>query len=290
MLTIEAPAKINWFLRILRKREDGCHDIVSLMQRITLCDTLTLEHSDRIEVITDANIPLADNLVYKAAVLLKERAGADSGARIKLKKEIPLAAGLGGGSSDAAATLTGLNRLWDLGMTAEGLADIGASLGSDVPFFLSSPAALVEGRGERVSPWRPGSSRILVLVKPSIGVSTAWAYARAGESLGEKSSPGSSGILTKEGDNIKLFCRALDEGDFPLLRSLRRNDLEPPVLCRYPVVGEIRERLERAGALFSSMSGSGPTVFGVFRTEEEAFEAGKNLFPYWHRIVRTVTD
>ena len=136
MFTLKTPAKINWFLSVLGKREDGYHEILSLMQSISLYDHLTFEHSDRVEVITDADIPLEENLVYKAAVLLKEKLSVNKGAVITLRKEIPVSAGLGGGSSDAACALSGLNRLWELGLKDEELIKFGGMLGSDIPFFL----------------------------------------------------------------------------------------------------------------------------------------------------------
>lgn len=282
MITLKAPAKINWSLNVFGKRDDGYHDILSLMQCITLSDSLVFEHSDTVDIITDAPIPPGDNLVHKAMLLLKESSGVKEGARITLRKEIPMAAGLGGGSSDAASTLMGLNLLWNLGLTEHELARIGETVGSDVPFFFHGPVSVIEGRGEIVSPVRLGISHAVLLVKPHIGISSAWAYAELDMvSMGQE--------LTKKDNNIKLFCLALEKGDFSLLSSIRRNDLEPLVIKRYPVVAEIREKLLERGALFSSMSGSGPTVYGVFENEHEALKAMEHMVPHWCRIVRTVT-
>jgi 4-diphosphocytidyl-2-C-methyl-D-erythritol kinase len=152
-----------------------------------------------------------------------------------------------------------------------------------VPFFFDGPAAVIEGRGERVSPVRLSRPYVIVLVKPPVDVSTAWAYAQLDAVSGRS-------VLTKERNNIKLFCHALETGDFSLLSSLQRNDLEPSVLKRYPVVGEIKRMLAIQGALFSAMSGSGSAVFGLFRTEEEAVKAREALSPHWCRVVRTITD
>lgn len=282
MLALEAPAKINWFLNILGKREDGYHHIVSLMQCISLSDSLVLEDSSAVEVVTGADIPGEENLVYKAAQLMKARTGNVSGVRITLHKEIPLAAGLGGGSSDAAATLMGLKRLWDLDLNPRDLAGLGESLGSDVPFFFHGPVSVVEGRGEVVSPAELRKSYPLLLVKPEISISAAWAYAeydRANRSGKE---------LTKKHNNIKLFCQALEKGDFAFLSSLQGNDLEPHVVRRYPVIGDIKHSLMLRGALFSSMSGSGSSVFGVFTSERDAQNASKYMSPHWCRVVKTL--
>lgn len=284
MFTLNAPAKINWFLNVAGKRKDGYHDILSLMQCITLCDSITFEDSETIEVITGAPIPLKDNLVYKAAVFLKEACGVRTGARLTLKKEIPMAAGLGGGSSDAASALAGLNRLWNLNLTTDGLAEMGERLGSDVPFFFYGPSSLVEGRGEIVSPVKLRISCAILLAKPLLDVPAAWAYSEL-----DKGFP-TGQVLTKEDNNIKLFCQSLERGDYALLSSIRRNDLEPPVIRRYPVIGDIRETMMKTGALFSSMSGSGPTVFGVFDSEQSAAEAMAHMPPHWCRVVRTVTS
>jgi len=281
VLTLSAPAKINWFLQVLRKRDDGYHDIISLMQYVTLSDTLTMEHSDEIEVITEPNIPQEENLVHKAALLMRERSGIKSGARITLKKEIPISAGLGGGSSDAATSLIGLSRLWNLDLTRRELSELGGALGSDVPFFFHGPAAVVKGRGEIVFPVRLQAAYPLVLVKPPVAVSTAWAYTQMTVSPDAK-------VLTKKHNNIKLFRQALENGDFSWLSSLNRNDLEPPVVKRYPIIYEIKQKLMLNGAVFSAMSGSGSTVFGVFRTDEEANRAVESLSAHWCKVVKTV--
>lgn len=275
---LETPAKINWFLSVLNKREDGYHNIVSLMQAVGLYDTLLFEESERVEVISDiADLPAEMNLVFKAAVLMKDRAAVRTGARITLKKDIPLAAGLGGGSSDAACALIGLNRLWGLTLNTADLRDMGAQLGSDVPFFIDDIFAIVEGRGEAITPLGDASEMPLLLVNPGISVSAAWAYKalQAG--------------LTKKAVDIKLFCQSLDRKDFDALRSQQINDLELPVLKEYSAIGRIKELLLGQGAVMSAMSGSGSTVFGVFGTAEEAQNASKGMGTYWCRAVKTLT-
>jgi 4-diphosphocytidyl-2-C-methyl-D-erythritol kinase len=275
---LEAPAKINWFLSVLNKREDGYHNIVSLMQGVGLFDTLLFEESGKLEVISDiSGLPAEKNLVFKAAVLMQAFAGVRSGARITLKKDIPLAAGLGGGSSDAAYALIGLNRLWRLNLNAAQLRDIGAQLGSDVPFFVDDIFAVVQGRGDVITSLKNASEIPLLLVNPGIPISAAWAY--------EELQVG----LTNESVDIKLFCQSLDGKDFDALRSLQINDLEEPVLKSYTEVGRIKELLLAQGAVMAAMSGSGPTVFGVFRSAEEAQNASDGMGTYWCRAVKTLT-
>lgn len=285
-LSLSAPAKINWFLTVLGKREDGYHDILSIMQCINLYDDLIFEHADTIEVVSDLDIPLEDNLIYKASSLLKRYASYRNGVRVILEKEIPVSAGLGGGSSNAAYTLRGINMLWRLGLSNEELSSIGSELGSDVPFFLNGPFAFVEGRGERVTPLKINSSVVLLLVKPPISISTAWAYASFdklrmyGEPVVEP--------LTKKTNDIKLFRYTLNRKNFVSLNTMLNNDLEKAVIERYPVVGELKERLIERGAVISAMSGSGPTVFGVFDNRDTAEEAVKAMNPNWCRVVETL--
>ncbi len=288
MIALKAPAKINWFLNVLRRRSDGYHDIMSLMQCVSLYDSLIIEHSDSVQVITEAGIAMEDNLVYKAAMLMKKEKGIRSGARIMLNKEIPMAAGLGGGSSDAAFTLAGLNRLWNLGLKEHELGVLGGKLGSDVPFFFHGPASLIEGRGEIVSPLNIKRSYPVLLVKPPVNVSTAWGYVE----MDKLSSYAAARTeeLTKKGNNIKLFCHALETGDFSLLRSIQGNDFESLLVRRYPVIGDIKHRLMKTGAVFCSISGSGPTVFGVFESEQRAADAVTAVSPNWCRVVKTVTS
>jgi 4-diphosphocytidyl-2-C-methyl-D-erythritol kinase len=288
MITLKAPAKINWFLHVVRKRSDGYHDIVSLMQCVGLYDSLVMDFSGTVEVFTEAGIRMEENLVYKAAVLLKEETGTKSGARIILEKETPMAAGLGGGSSDAASTMIGLNRLWDLDMNQRELAALGEKLGSDVPFFFHGPAAVIEGKGEMVSPVQIERSYAILLVKPPVGVSTAWGYAEM-DKLSRRGPASQEEELTKKGNNIKLFCHALESGDFSLLSSFQENEFEPLLIRKYPVIGDIKRKLLMKGALFSAMSGSGPTVFGVFESERKAAEAVDDVLPNWCRVVKTVT-
>ncbi|MEW6001648.1 MAG: 4-(cytidine 5'-diphospho)-2-C-methyl-D-erythritol kinase [Nitrospirota bacterium] len=284
-LSMSAPAKINWFLTINGKREDGYHDINSLMQSISLYDDLAFERSDRIEVISDLDIPPENNLVYKAAAILKGFSSSKEGARITVKKNIPVSAGLGGGSSDAAYTLLGLNRLWGLGLKNPELIGIGQEIGSDVPFFLNGPLAFISGRGEKIRTIKINSSLEFLLVKPPISISTSWAYKTYdGKNTGE---------LTKNPVDIKLFCRALQRKDFASLSLMIKNDLESVVFEGYPVVEDIKVRLLKEGAKISSMSGSGPTVFAVFDSYNIAESAARSMKSFipgaWCMLVKTIT-
>jgi 4-diphosphocytidyl-2-C-methyl-D-erythritol kinase len=281
-LQLKAPAKINWFLSVLGKREDGYHNILSLMQCVSIYDNLMFEHSDTLEVASDLDIPLDNNLVYRAASLLKQYTSCKKGAKITLYKNIPVSAGLGGGSSDAAYTLSGLNRLWGLGLSDRELSAIGLEIGSDVPFFLNGSCALIKGRGEKVVPLRLDNSAIvLLLIKPEISVSTAWTYAYFDKLDSSK--------LTKKPIDIKLFCQAFMNRDFASLKVSLNNDLEKVVIGRYPVVGEIKKRLSENGAIISSMTGSGPTVFGVFESKETALAVVNKMGSHnWCRVAGTI--
>lgn len=279
MFTLNAPAKINWFLRVMGKRKDGYHDIESLLQCISLYDVLTLEKSDALELITDAPIPTEQNIVYKAAIALKDAAGISNGARITLEKRIPLEAGMGGGSSDAACTLMGLKKLWGLDIPERGLFSIAERLGSDVPFFLNyflnGPSAVVSGRGERAQPVSIRKSCVILLLKPPVGVSAQWAYS------------GLSSFGKPEID-IEAIIKTINEGDYAALGGMLKNDLEGPVIGRYREIGELKRKAIENGALFSLMSGSGSTVFSLFEDAGKAEEAGKTIGAHWWAVVRTI--
>lgn len=276
MLALRAPAKINWFLRLKGKRPDGCHEISSLFQCVALFDTLTIEEAPTISVMTEAPIVGDENLVTKAALALRETSNAAKGARISLVKNIPIAAGLGGGSSDAAATLRGLNTLWGAGLSDRDLHDAALGLGSDVPFFLSGPAALVGGRGEKISPVGISRTYAVLLLNPGVRVFAGWAYSEAKSFSGE------------EPNYEEKFVRALNAGDLDTLRGIAVNDLEEPVARKHPEVAELKTRLYQNGALFAAMSGSGPTVFGAFKSCERAEEARRAIRAAWSAVTETL--
>lgn len=281
-LVLKAPAKINWFLIVNGLRDDGYHEIISLMQRVSIYDELIFETSDEIEILTDADIPLEENLIYRAAILMEglwKGHKKSKGVRITLKKEIPVSAGLGGGSSDAATTIMGLNKFWGLNLDIRQMMDLGASIGSDVPFFFSPSAAIVRGRGEVVCPVNIKRSYPLLLVKPPIRIETRWAYSEI-DRLGIDKVDNRSDNYSAE--FINLLNRGKPGRD-------AKNDLEVVVIDKYPEIGEIKETLEKMGAIFSIMSGSGPTVIGIFDTNEKAKQAMKAIPErFWCRSASTI--
>jgi 4-diphosphocytidyl-2-C-methyl-D-erythritol kinase len=279
-LEINSYAKINWTLDIIFKREDGYHELRTIYQTVSLRDQLRItETISAIEIICDdSRVPCDEtNLAFKAALLLREVTGTSKGARIEIEKRIPVAAGLGGGSSNAAATLLGLVKLWHVEIEDRELIRIAASLGSDVPFFLIGGTALGVGRGEEVYPIEQARCDGLLLVNPGFAVSTRDAYEKL------------SRLTTSEAANIIPFTLLAAKGirELPLVA---RNDLETPVLAAYPEIAEVKRRLLSLGARHALMSGSGATVFGVFDNSEMAGRAELELrkFGYWAERARTV--
>jgi 4-diphosphocytidyl-2-C-methyl-D-erythritol kinase len=290
MLTIKAPAKINWFLHVLGLRDDGYHEIRSLVQKITLYDVLTfLPSEDLILETEEASIPVEQNLVYKAAALLRKTYGVKKGARITLDKHIPIGAGLGGGSSDAAAALAGLSELWSLSITREELNGIACRLGSDVPFFLGGPLSFAQGRGEKLTPCRARKTACLLLVKPPFPVATAWVYGELRKGRWNTEKLRLTNISDKV-DNIEFLINSIERAEFRDAAESISNDLESVTVKNFPVIAEIKKELVDEGAIFSMMSGSGPTVFGIFSSPEEAGEASKAFEDRWTAVVNTIID
>lgn len=259
-LRLTAPAKVNFRLDVLGKRADGYHDVCMVMQRIDLCDDITISLSETPGIrVTCGRAGVPDgpgNIAWRAADALLSLTEGKPGIDIAIVKQIPVAAGLGGGSSDAAAVLMGVNELLRLGLPDERLMEIGARLGADVPFFVFKRPALAEGIGERLTPLEGIPPVWLAIVNPGVHVSTAWAY-----------------------QNLQLTKRPADYmiprfyGNVGELCALLANDLEAVTISRFPVIRQIKERLVACGAAGSLMSGSGPTVFGVFAGEEAARRA-----------------
>ena len=304
---IKTPAKINLLLHVKGKREDGYHDIVTVMQAIDLYDELLIEKADNLELIcTSPDIPSDEkNLVYKAAVKLREFTGINEGARISLKKNIPVAAGLGGGSSDAAAALSGLNRLWGLGLTVETLCGLGREIGSDIPFFLRGPTAAGYGRGDELIRLSNETDYWYLLVNPGIMISTAWVYSQVDVSadnircnrppldsenwIGPLVQPNLE--LTKEVVHIKIFLPDGLRLDGNNIWLFPYNDLEGVVIRRYPVIKKIKDEMVASGAMCALMSGSGSSVFGVFRDRDSAERAGRNMQHYeWRTWIVKALD
>jgi 4-diphosphocytidyl-2-C-methyl-D-erythritol kinase len=281
-LEILAPAKLNLFLEIRGKRPDGYHDVESLMVTVDLFDTLTIadDPSGRITLrCNDPTLPTGpDNLVVKAAERLKAATGSGRGARIDLKKAIPAQAGLAGGSSDAAATLEGLDRLWDLGTPWETLDDLAASIGSDVAFFRQGPCAVCRGRGEIVEPWPLLEPLHFVLVCPPVGVSTAAVY----RNLTPPDRP----------RPIDGVLEALEAGDIPALGRGLFNRLQPVAERLEPSLGAIRDALaDLVGPSLDGhlMSGSGSAYFGLAGDRGAAEDAARRLGSLGLGQVRVVT-
>ncbi|MBD3374919.1 4-(cytidine 5'-diphospho)-2-C-methyl-D-erythritol kinase [candidate division KSB1 bacterium] len=252
-------AKINLHLAITGKRSDGYHDIETIFQEIDFCDYMEFTPSSELSLSSNhPGLPLnEENLIIKAARLLSE----DKGCHIHIEKRIPMGAGLGGGSSNAAATLLALNTLWDRGLSPEQLHTLAAQLGSDIPFFIIGGTAWARGRGERIHPLTPGPGYYGVLFMPDIHISTAWAYQN------------SKFILTKREKNLTLpiVSDVLNRPD--AWKDLFFNDLEPIALKKYPLLHKIIATMYDSGAFYAHMTGSGSTIFGLFTDREQARRA-----------------
>jgi 4-diphosphocytidyl-2-C-methyl-D-erythritol kinase len=255
---MRTSAKVNLVLEVLGKRPDGYHELSTVMQAVDLFDRLTMETAGTITLETsEAALPTDDrNLVVRAARLLRESAGVDAGARIVLDKRIPVAAGLGGGSSDAAATLWGLNRLWGLRWRRERLVEVAVKLGMDVPFFLGR--ALGTARGEVISPLPGIGGYAMVLVNPGVGLSTQEVYGRVPKGW------------RAEAEGTRRMLDALKRRSGVGVAAALTNHLERWVEPVMPVIGQMKAALLAAGALGAAMSGSGPTVFGLARSLDQA--------------------
>ena len=257
----KAPAKINLMLDVLRKREDGYHEVEMVMTMVDLADRLEMEELARDTIIISSQagyIPLDEkNLAFQAARLIKERYDVRKGVYIHLDKKIPVAAGLAGGSSDASATLRGLNRLWGLNISDDQLQLLGAELGSDVPFCVTGGTAIATGRGEVLEHIPNPPQCWVILAKPPINVSTADVYGRLRANRIEKH------------PSLSNMRRALEQQSFAEICNSLGNVLEDVTLPLHPEVQQIKDAMERLGADGVLMSGSGPTVFGLVHKESK---------------------
>jgi 4-diphosphocytidyl-2-C-methyl-D-erythritol kinase len=256
---LNAAAKVNLVLEVLGKRADGYHEIATVIQAVELSDRLVIEDAEVLELrATAPDVPTdGSNLVLRAARALGEASGVNRGARITLDKRVPVAAGLGGGSTDAAATLVGLNRLWGLRWPAARLAEVAVTLGMDVPFFLRGGVAVGTGRGEKLEPVG-GTALALVLVNPGVGASTAAIYG------------GVSPAMYSDGGSVRRMLAALRSRRPARVAASLANALERVAAPQYPQVRQMEAALLAAGALGAAMSGSGLTVFGVARSFDHA--------------------
>ena len=276
-LKFKTPAKVNLGLHVHEKRRDGFHELETIFQMVSLFDDVELELlSSGIKLECDTpGIPTDDtNLVCQAALLLRKSYQVEGkGVSIRLKKKIPSGAGLGGGSGNAAGVLMGLNRLWDLNIEREKLFTLAAELGSDVPFFLTSPCALGKGRGELLKVLEPCSRFQVLLVFPGFPIATSWVY----QNLRLK--------LTKRPNNISILRKNLSLSDITSLGSQLYNDLESVVIQKFPEVKVVKDELWALGALGVLLSGSGSAVFGIFDDPEKAQVACASLNGDWERVV-----
>ena len=273
MITLYAHAKINLGLRIIGTLPDGYHAIHSLFLPIyDLFDTLTFENHDTDIIFIsndDLNIPMEQNLIVKSAHLMRKHFGIQKGAIIHLDKVIPSGAGLGGGSSDAAATFRGLTKLWEITTDIPTLSELGLSLGSDIPFFFHDSPAIVEGKGEIITPISCDLHAWLLFIFPGIHINTGWAYSQIQE--------------YSDYDMINLKS-AIQNGSINLQSEQLVNDFEKPIHAIHPILNDIKLQLISSGALASLMSGSGSTMYGIFSEESTALTA-KSAFEQYQTLL-----
>lgn len=264
-ITVKAYAKINLGLDVLRKRPDGYHDVSMIMQTVNLYDTINIKKTKFQSITVGTNLYYLPtdrrNLAYKAALLFDEIHPIRSGLNIFINKRIPVAAGLAGGSADAAAVLKGLNRLFQADLSLDELMKLGVKIGADVPYCLLMGTALSEGIGEILKPLDPMPDCYILLVKPEISVSTKHVY----ENLKLDNN-------TRHPD-IPAMLNALKENDIYRLTSLMENILESVTIKEHAIIGDIKEKMMDKKALTALMSGSGPTVFGIFDDQNKAENA-----------------
>lgn len=266
--TVKAPAKINLALDVLSKRPDGYHDVAMIMQTVALYDTISVRSGfEGIKLTSDSSkIPIDEtNIAYKAAHYLSTKYNVKRGAHIHIEKRIPVAAGLAGGSTDAAAVLKLLNKAWDLKLSKVELMDAGKKLGSDVPFCIQGGTCLAEGLGEKLTVIKSMSDCYILLAKPNISVSTQEVY----QSLNLNE--------IEERPNIPAILQAIENQDIMGISNSMVNVLETVTTKMHPIIVELKQKLMENGAIGSIMSGSGPTVFGVFEDMATAYGAYDNI-------------
>ncbi|HHW31240.1 MAG TPA: 4-(cytidine 5'-diphospho)-2-C-methyl-D-erythritol kinase [Clostridiaceae bacterium] len=264
MIELKARAKINLSIDVLRKLDNGYHEVRMVMQSIKLHDKIVLEPLKHgIEIVSDSSmIPLDEgNIAYKAAELIINRYSIKSGIRIILEKNIPVGAGLGGGSADAAAVLKGMNKIFSLNISQEELVLLGKKIGADVPFCINGGTMLAEGIGEKLTRLADLGEIPVVLVKPDITISTPWVYKNFNFDI------------IKDRPNTELIIKAINQGRIDLLAGNLKNVLESVTAEKFTEIKEIKNKLVEYGAQVSLMSGSGPTVFGLFEDMAKAENA-----------------
>ncbi len=269
-IRLKAYAKVNLGLDVLRKREDGYHEVKMVMQSIDIFDRIEMKKIRKPEIIVNTNLKFLptnqDNLVYKAARLMFDEYKLPDGIFINLKKYIPVAAGMAGGSTDAAAVLYGINRMYELNLPISRLMELGVKIGADVPFCLMRGTVLAEGIGEKLTKLSPAPSCHVVIAKPPYGVSTKWVYTtlKADE--------------IKEHPDIDRLIAAINENNLRKMAYLMGNVLETVTEKEYTGIADIKNIMMEEGALNALMSGSGPTVFGLFEEKDNAERAIKKIY------------
>lgn len=279
-ITLESYAKINLSLDVHFKRDDNYHEITTIMQQIGLKDILTLE--DRKEGITiECNNPLvplnSSNLVHKAWDIMKKTFNIDRGVYIKIDKNIPVAAGLAGGSTNAAAVLKGLNEMWGLNLSSSELMNIGVEIGADVPFCIMGGTAIGRGIGEKLTRIKSFSNKMVLLASPAIQVSTAHVY---------------NSLKLDEIENrpdIEQLIKSIEKDDIYYLSKNMVNIMEEATIREFPIIQELKEDMIRYGALGSLMSGSGPTVFGIFDDEDKLLKCKSYLEGKVNKVIISKT-
>ena len=270
-IQLKALAKINLGLDVLRRREDGYHEVKMIMQTISLHDDLEIRRIKTPEIQVKTNLYYLptneNNLVYKAAKLLMDEFGIKEGVAIQLKKRIPVAAGMAGGSTDGAAVLWGMNQMYGLGLSRQELMERGVKLGADVPYCVQRGPALAEGIGERLSVLPSMPKCTILIAKPGISVSTKFVY----ENLH------ANDLKPEQHPDVDRMIEAMKEKNLDLLCERMGNVLETVTIPAYPVIQEIKEHMMACGAAGAMMSGSGPTVFGIFHSPVQAKAAMKDL-------------
>lgn len=268
-ISVKALAKINLGLDVLRKREDGYHEVCMVMQTIHLYDRLDIVKNRSGQITMETNLAFLptneNNLVYKAAKLLCDEFGIKDGIHVNLQKRIPVAAGMAGGSTDAAAVLYGVNKMFDLGLTTQQLMERGVKIGADVPYCIMRGTALAEGIGEKLTQLPPMVKCPILIAKPAINVSTKFVY--------ENLKPD-----TVNHPDMQQLVADIKAKDLHGIAAHMGNVLESVTIPEYPIIAEIKEYMMNHGAVGAMMSGSGPTVFGLFedeKTAEAAYEAMK---------------
>ena len=256
-IIIDCPAKINLSLDILGKREDGYHEISTIMQTISLYDKVKIKKSSDFSIsVEGADLPLDDNnIALKSAKIMLEKYNIQGGVEINIEKSIPISAGLAGGSSDAAGVILGINKIYNLNLSDKELMEVGALVGSDVSYLIKKGTALCTGRGEKVEILRPLTGYKVLIAKPNISVSTKWVY----NNLNLKN-------IEKRPDT-NLLLNSIENNDINSISENLINVLETVTIPKYKVIEDIKKTMESYGSIGSIMSGSGPTVFGVFKDD-----------------------